>query len=53
MMTNEGTKQTLERSVGRPSKPMPDRMPDTPENIAKAIMSGPPKKNWRYLNKPR
>ena len=23
-------------------------IPDTPENIARAIMSGPPKKKWRY-----
>ena len=23
-------------------------IPDTPENIARAIMSGPPKKGWRY-----
>ena len=35
---------------GRPvEKPMPPRIPDTPENIAKAIMKGPPKKKWRYL----
>ena len=24
-------------------------IPDTPENIARAIMRGPPKKEWRYL----
>ena len=24
-------------------------IPDTPENIARAIMSGPPKKEWRYI----
>ena len=23
-------------------------IPDTPENIARAIMSGPPKKEWCY-----
>ena len=30
---------------------MPAPIPDTPENIAKAIMKGPPKKKWRYLEK--
>ena len=24
-------------------------IPDTPENIARAIVQGPPKKDWRYL----
>ena len=28
----------------------PAQIPDSPEAIARAIMSGPPKKNWRYLN---
>ena len=28
---------------------MPARIPDTPENIARAIMRGPPKKEWDYL----
>ena len=42
--------QPSRRSRGRPvEKPMPAPIPDTPENIAKAIMQGPPKKNWRYL----
>ena len=27
----------------------PAPIPDSPENIAKALMSGPPKKEWRYL----
>ena len=35
--------------VGRPARPMPDRIPDTPENIARAILAGPPKKDWQYL----
>ena len=35
---------------GRPvEKPMPAPIPDTPENIARAIMRGPPKKEWDYL----
>ena len=38
------------RKRGRPvEKPLPESIPDTPENIAKAIMRGPPKKKWRYL----
>ena len=28
---------------------MPERIPDTPENIALACMQGPPKKKWDYL----
>ncbi len=35
---------------GRPVKyKMPRPIPDTPENIARAIMAGPPKKNWDFL----
>ncbi|MCY4389215.1 MAG: hypothetical protein OXC18_19140 [Desulfurellaceae bacterium] len=37
---------------GRPARPMPDLIPDTPENIAKACMQGPPKKQWDYLADP-
>ena len=35
---------------GRPARPMPELIPDTPENVAKACMQGPPKKQkqWRY-----
>ena len=37
------------RRRGRPrEKHMPPRIEDTPENVAKAILSRPPKKNWRY-----
>ena len=44
------------RPRGRPVKnQMPKQIPDTPENIARACMQGPPKKkNWDYLkNKKR
>ena len=35
---------------GRPrSMRFPEPIPDSPEAIARAIMSGPPKKDWRYL----
>ena len=36
------------RGRGRP--PI-NKMPDTPENIAKACMQGPPKKDWEYLSR--
>ncbi|WP_419863038.1 hypothetical protein [Candidatus Poriferisodalis sp.] len=34
----------------RPAKRMPEPIPDTPENVAKALMNTPPKKpgEWRY-----
>ena len=28
---------------------MPGRIPDTPRNVARAIMQGPPMKDWPYL----
>ena len=40
----------LKRSRGRPPVlTMPDAIPDTPENIARAILTSPPKKDWDYL----
>ncbi len=38
--------------VGRPAKPMPPPIPDTPENVAKAILFTPPKpeQEWEYLS---
>ena len=33
------------------AKPMPEPIPDTPENVAKAIMQRPPKKVWDYLKR--
>lgn len=33
---------------GRPPKPMPEPIPDTPENVARAIMRGPAKERWRF-----
>lgn len=35
---------------GRPPKPMPERIPDTPENLARIIMRAPPPESWDYLN---
>ncbi len=39
------------RKPGRPSKPMPEPIPDTPENVARALMTSPPRKpdEWEYL----
>lgn len=43
------------RKVGRPPKPMPERISDTPENIARALLSTPPKdeEDWRYVKEQR
>lgn len=39
------------RRIGRPPLPMPEPIPDTPENVARAILSARPKPKgeWRYL----
>ena len=38
------------RRPGRPTElAMPDRIADTPRNVARAIMQGPPMKDWPYL----
>ena len=45
-------KSAIKRTRGRPIKnTMPEPIPDTPENIAKAVLSTPPKKlsEWKYL----
>ena len=37
---------------GRPAEnEMPDPIPDNPENVARAAMQGPPKRDWEYLKK--
>ena len=37
---------------GRPTeKTLPPPIPDTPENIARACMQGPPKKQWDFQKK--
>ena len=46
--------QELKRGRGRPEeKEWPEPIPDSPENIVRALMSGPPKKQWRYLKRHR
>ena len=39
------------RKVGRPPKPMPEPIPDTPENVARALVTSPPREpdEWEYL----
>ena len=41
------------RSVGRPPRPMPELIPDSPENVAQAILTTPPKpkSEWKYLSR--
>ena len=42
------------RPRGRPvTRPMAERIPDTPENIARAIFATPPKKalEWDYMKR--
>ncbi len=42
--------------MGRPvSRTLPDPIPDTPENVAQAILFAPPKKDdeWRYTHSHR
>ena len=44
---NQKTNPQPESTVSRRDRIQP--IPDTPENIARAIMRGPPKKEWRYI----
>ena len=48
------SKKESVKKVGRPRKLiMPDPIPDTPENIAKAVLTTPPKKphEWKYMQR--
>lgn len=38
------------RGPGRPAKPLPEPLDATPEEVAKSLFNGPPKKDWRYLS---
>ena len=51
-MNKNNTKKPVKR--GRPVEhPMPELIPDTPENVARALVTSPPKGKgkgkWRYL----
>ena len=37
------------RPRGRPSRPMPEPIDATPEEIAEVVLKMPPKSDWRYL----
>ena len=38
------------RPRGRPAvRIMPDPIPDTPENVVRAISQGPPKRDWEFM----
>ena len=48
--------QPQKRGRGRPvERQWPEPIPDSPENIARALMAGPPKAedDWEYLKKHR
>ncbi len=53
----EGKKTKRDKRVrGRPvEKEWPDQIPDSPENIARAILNTPPKKDdeWEYMKRER
>lgn len=42
---------TAKNPGGRPARPMPELIPDIPENVARACMAGPPEKWWWYVEK--
>ena len=50
--SNQKNQPVAQGKVGRPvERSMPDPIPDTPENIARALLTTPPKKegDWDYL----
>ena len=34
------------RGPGRPPRPLPERVPATPEELARVLVTTPPKKEW-------
>ena len=45
------TAQKPKRPQGRPPRPLPEPIPDTPENIMRALLATPPKKReeWDFM----
>ena len=45
------TEKPENKKTGRPPKPMPEPIPDTPENILRTLLNAPPKKksDWKYV----
>ena len=38
------------RSRGRPTvRVMPEQIPDTPENVVRALCQRPPKRDWKFM----
>ena len=38
------------RPRGRPAvRVMPEQIPDTPENVVRALCQGPPKRDWKFM----
>ena len=51
-MNTEQIEPTPERRPrGRPSRPMPERIDASPEEIADVVMRMPRKTKWRYLER--
>ena len=50
-MAMKRKKRPKEETRGRPGRPMPEQIPDTPESIMQALVSTPPKKRteWDFL----
>ena len=48
-------KSKKRRKPGPDPKPMPEQIPDTPENVAKALMTTPyiKDKDWNYMKEAR
>ena len=46
-------KESGSKKKGRPPKPLPPPIPDTAENIMRALVKAPPKqrRDWDYLKK--
>ncbi len=40
----KNTTEKAKQPTGRPPNPLPDRIPDTPENIMRTLVSASPKK---------
>ena len=47
-------RERQKRGRGRPvTKPIPERIPDTAENVLRAVLATPPRKpdGWKYLKR--
>ena len=42
----------VKRPVGRPPRPLPPQIDATPEEIARIVLQAPPKRDWRYQERP-